>query len=472
MRAQSAPPVAVVGGGVAGLTAARALRTWGLPVRLYEAGSQLAGLARSFRDEQGFSYDFGAHFVTNRLAAALGVGSTCRTVPRYGEVVRLGGRTRAYPLGLLASPRHDLSAVVARAGALLGRGAEPRTAAEWFRREFGAAFAEDVALPLLEAWSGAPADQLAASVSEKLPGSILRTMALRAYGRLVGRAIAIGYCREQPESPHVWHVYPEGGTGTLCAKLAEGLDGCVALESRVERIYVEGGRAVGLRVNGRDVDASAVISTAPIHVLPRLVEGTNALAPFAAFKFRAMTFCNLHLRGRGLLPDVVVWLPERDFRTFRVTEATLSMPWLAPAGKTTLTVDVGCVAGDDWWQLSDEQIIERCLDDVRPLVPDVRQRFLGARVLRTPIAYPVFRLDYEEARRRLASEGTGVSGLLSIGRNGEFDHLLMEDVYYRTLDHVRRLATALRAQPARRPTPSTPVRAARPPRKTVAAARN
>jgi protoporphyrinogen oxidase len=445
MSSHDIAPVAVVGGGVAGLTAARTLRERGIPVRLFEAGAELAGLARSFRDEDGFSFDFGAHFVTNRLAAALGAGAACRTVERYGEVVRLGARYRSYPLGLLANPRHDLSAVAGRVRGRLAR-APARDAAEAFRREYGAAFADEVALPLVEAWAGADADRLAPSVLQKLPGSILRTLLMRGAGRLTRRAVAIGYCREQPESPAVWHVYPEGGVGALCARLAEGLGDVVALRSRVEKIHVVDGRVVGLRVNGAELAASAVVSTAPTHVLPKLVEGTDALAPFAAFRFRAMTFCNLNLRGRGLLPDTVVWLPDRSFRTFRVTEAPQSMPWLAPEGHTTLTIDVGCQVGDEWWQQPDEAVVERCLDDVRPLVPDVRERLLRARVLRTPIAYPVFLREYEDARRRLADEGPGVAGLLSVGRNGEFDHLLMEDVYYRTQDRARALADELRAR--------------------------
>ncbi|MGE3355822.1 MAG: hypothetical protein AB7O92_04320 [Acidimicrobiia bacterium] len=38
-------------------------------------------------------------------------------------------------------------------------------------------------------------------------------------------------------------------------------------------------------------------------------------------------------------------------------------------------------------------------------------------------------LDYEEDRAAVATEGTGVRGLRSIGRNGEFDHILMEDTF-------------------------------------------
>ena len=63
--------VAVVGAGLSGLLAARELQRRGISVTVYESGKQVAGLARSFTDAQGFTYDFGAHFITNRLAAAL-----------------------------------------------------------------------------------------------------------------------------------------------------------------------------------------------------------------------------------------------------------------------------------------------------------------------------------------------------------------------------------------------------------------
>ena len=57
---------------------------------------------------------------------------------------------------------------------------------------------------------------------------------------------------------------------------------------------------------------------------------------------------------------------------------------------------------------------------------------------RTPLAYPVYSLDYEEDRQRF-ERGTGIEGLFSVGRNGEFRHILMEDVYWRTRFALRTL---------------------------------
>lgn len=427
-----AAPIAVVGAGIAGLTAASAFRRAGLPTVCFEAGKKIAGLATSFRDEEGFSYDFGAHFITNRLAAAIGIGASCRTVRHYGETVVVGGRSYSYPFGLVSSPRYALSALASHVSL---HGSAPTTAAECFRREYGSRLANEVAIPLVEAWSGQPADRLAPAVADKIPGGISRTLGLKLASRLLGRAIAQGYCRAQPETVQVWHVYPEGGVHTLCERLARDLDGAIRLESPVEEILVEGNRVVAVRVHGRVEEVSAVFSTAPVNVLAKLVRGTSALQHLAAFRYRPMIFVNLRLSGRGLLPDVVTWTPEARFPFFRLTEATLSMPWLAPQGKTLITVDIGCEVGDRHWIMADQELGELCLDSLDGIIPGVRRRYLGCRVLRTPIAYPVFLNQYEQARQQL-SEGTGVEGLYSIGRNGEFAHILMEDVYWRTLRKV------------------------------------
>ena len=110
----------------------------------------------------------------------------------------------------------------------------------------------------------------------------------------------------------------------------------------------------------------------------------------------------------------------------------MSMPWLAPEGKTMICVDIGTEVGSDVWTMDPDELGEQCLGQLETLVPGLKRRYLGSRVVKTPIAYPVFSMDYEADRQSLAADGTGIDGLLSIGRNGEFDHILMEDIYWRT----------------------------------------
>ena len=430
-------PIAILGAGLAGLTAANFLRQKNIPFVLFEASNKIAGLAASFKDADGFSNDFGAHFVTNRLADAIGVSSECRLVKHYGEAVWLKGKSYNYPFGLLKIPRMSLSFLTTKLKSL-GNKRSPNSASEWFSNRYGKSFAAEIALPLIEAWSGEPAEKLSPATGASLPGSIIKTFYLKAASLITGRAVASGYNREKPEMPSVWHVYPNGGVSTLCTKLAEGLEDSIKLNSPVEEILVENDEVVAVRVKGEIHEVSAVISTAPANVLAKLVKGTNALQGTAYFRFRPMIFVNARFLGRNLLPDTVLWFPEKEFPFFRLTEVTRSMPWLAPEGKSIITFDIGCQKDDEFWTMDEEKLSGLCLEYIKPVIPDAKERFLGCTVLRTPIAYPVFLNEYEKERQEF-ERSTNISNLLSIGRNGEFAHRFMEDVYWRTRKKVQNL---------------------------------
>jgi protoporphyrinogen oxidase len=248
-----------------------------------------------------------------------------------------------------------------------------------------------------------------------------------------------------PEGANVYHVYPEGGLGKLLEPSVKRIADSIRLESPVEKILVDGNRVAAVRVNGREIPVSAVISTAPVHVVPKLVEGTKSLDHLASFRYRPMVFVNLRFAGRNLLPDTMLWVPDRSQPFFRLTEAPMSMPWLAPEGKTLITFDIGCEVGDKYWTMPDDKLAEICLDGICKMFPHLSEKYLGAGgVVKSPISYPVYLSKYEEQRRQFA-QTTGVGGLYSIGRNGEFAHILMEDVYWRTLKRMADVSAYLGA---------------------------
>lgn len=447
MRNGAPAPVLVFGAGVAGLTAASQLARRGVHHRIFEAGPRIAGMADSHVGLDNFSIDIGAHFITNRFAAACGISAECLTLERYGELFHLAsGRQLHYPFDLLKSPRYVAGAVKQRLAGLRGARGPYENVAERFVHEYGAAVAAEVAIPVVGAWSGLPAEQLAPSVADKIPLSLLKTVWLRTAQHLTRRAVAIGYCRDQPENAGVYHVYPKQGLVEVCRALAATLPTPVEVNHPAQKIYVEGGRVVGARVAGIDLDASAVISTLPLHRLHQLVDGSSATERFAGFRFRGLVLVNLKLEGRGLLPETIVWTPT-GFPFFRLNEAPLAMPWLAPEGKTVVLCELGAQPGDAVWTMPDAQAIRLCCERLASFIPDVDQRLIGAEVMRQPLAYPLYACAYEAERREFELHGSGIEGLLSIGRNGEFEHLLMEDIYWRTIRRVERLASGLQTRP-------------------------
>jgi protoporphyrinogen oxidase len=429
-------PIAIVGGGIAGLTAANFLKQKKIPFILFEAGEKIAGLAMSFKDKDGFSNDFGAHFITNRLAKAIGVENECQTVRYYGESVWINGKSFSYPFGLITIPRMSLSFLKSRFKR--NKNTSPQSIAELFRMKYGESLANEIALPLIEAWSGAPSEQLSPAIADSLPKSIFKTLYLKLASKITSRAVGCGYNREKPELPSVWHVYPNGGVARLCSKLAEGLDDSIRLQSPVREIVVEKEKAIAVIVKDEQVDVSAVISTAPANILSKIVNGTDAFERIGNFRFRPMLFVNMRFDERRVLPDTVLWFPEHKFPFFRLTEVTRSMPWLAPEGKSIITADIGCEKNDELWNMDQEKLISLCVEKLSTVFPNSKNRFLKATVLRTPYAYPIFLNEYE-AERQQFEESTKIENLLSIGRNGEFAHRFMEDIYWRTRDKVENL---------------------------------
>ncbi|MGH8490181.1 MAG: NAD(P)-binding protein, partial [Gammaproteobacteria bacterium] len=172
-------PIVVIGGGYAGLLAARQLASAQIPFTLYEASKNVAGLASTFKDVEGYSYDFGTHLITNRLAQTLGIEARCRDVEYFGESVVLGGKVYSYPFGLVAVPKFSLSALKQRLSG--SPAAAALDAAAWTEATLGPELAREVAIPLMEKLTGVPATELSPAISNKLP-NVLQTVMLRIAG--------------------------------------------------------------------------------------------------------------------------------------------------------------------------------------------------------------------------------------------------------------------------------------------------
>ena len=98
-------------------------------------------------------------------------------------------------------------------------------------------------------------------------------------------------------------------------------------------------------------------------------------------------------------------------------------------------------------------------------MPSVRRRYLGCRVVKSPIAYPSSCREHEAARADLAAHGTGSSRPVQRGsQRCSLTTSLMEDIYWRTCGAIGDWADGdLSARPeARRPPhrPDWPVRPA------------
>ena len=421
-------PVIIVGGGFAGLVAANELKRSGVPFILFEGGESIGGLAQTYIDERGFKFDLGTHLITNRLARELGLEGECSPAVYFGESVWLKNRLYSYPFGLLRNIHYLVGALGSRMHFFRHRAAA--SLMDRFRYEYGKDMADEVAIPLTEKLTGVAASDLSPETGDKLPG-IVQTIYLRLAGFVTGKAVAIGYCMELPERWDVWHVYPNEGLNIISCNLGQRVNEHIRLNAAVEKIIVENEKVSGVQVDGKLIRASVIINTAPVNVLPGLIHGSGRLNYLREFRYSAIVCITILVEGKRVLPNAAVWVPEREYPFFRLTEPTWSMPWLSPEGKSIITVDIGCKTIDETWNYSDKEWLEMVMPHLEKILPSISHRIIGYKAVKTKFGYPVYLKKYESLRKQFLAS-SGIKGLFSIGRNGEFSHVLMEDVYIRT----------------------------------------
>jgi monoamine oxidase len=240
-QGHSSADVLVIGAGMAGVAAARALSQGGLRVLVLEAGDRVGGRVHSLRDltDDATAVEAGAEFIHGKGAAtwadARAAGLRTTPVPYSGSWFRLGGRRRWLPVHL-AHPGVWRSFDILWS---LGRLRGPDRSAAQFISDKG--------------YAGRARELASLTLTAHLPGSTEQ----------VGvRGLA---------SDGVLHL--ENGTNfrvldgydRLPAHVATGLD--VQHGFRVERI---GWSAAGVEVaatDGRVVKAAAAVSTIPHGVL-------------------------------------------------------------------------------------------------------------------------------------------------------------------------------------------------------------
>jgi protoporphyrinogen oxidase len=265
------PTVAIIGGGVTGLTTAYRLLQRGCSVRIYEAGDELGGLVRTFQLGDETLECFYHHLFTTDRAAVhlfdeLGVGARLEWLPsRVG--VFCDGRVypftttldllRFSPLGVPDRMRLGLTSLRLR-GETDGSKFEGVTAAEWVRKEMGERVLDAVWGPLLRGKFGEMWDQ----VGMTWLWNKIRTR-FSSRGRLSQREV-LGYMKG---SFGVW-------TSALAARVRE-LGAEIQTSTPISRIVSEDGRIrvdTGGQVDSFDAAVATVANGVFEHIAPELPE--------------------------------------------------------------------------------------------------------------------------------------------------------------------------------------------------------
>jgi protoporphyrinogen oxidase len=399
--------VAIVGGGVAGLTAAYRLIQSGHDVALFEAAPELGGLVRTF-DVAGEPLEAYYHhiFTTDTtiisLIEELGLGD--RLVWKDSKVGFFhGGKIWPFvtPLDLLRfKPLPLIDRVrLGLAGLYLRRKNEWHqyedvTAWEWIRKYVGQNGLDVVWGPLLK---GKFADQAEEVAMAWLWSKIHLRFASRKAG--ASQKEQLGYMM--------------GSFGVYIKELERRIRAAATVETSapVEKITTgTSGRADGLVLkDGRRIEADAVIACVPserfMPIAPRL--GDEYERRVNAIRWQ-WALCYVLALKHSLSP--IYWLNITDELPFiAVIEHTNFIEKERYGGNHLVYLSNYLTPNHEWFSLKDEELDELYLPHLTKINPNFNRDWISDRwVFKGPNAQPVIRRHYS---RDLPDHRTPVPGL-------------------------------------------------------------
>lgn len=318
--------VAVVGAGLAGLSAADELHRGGAEVVVLEARERVGGRVWSRRLENGAVVEMGAEFIlpgntaVRELAERFGLDLWDKGM-RYG---------RREPRGGTGTSLTEMEAAAAAAERELERSARDLSTRRLLDGLQIPAGAREALLARVEISSGNSADLVAA-----------RDLA------------GIAHVDDEP-APSI-----AGGNQSLPLALAESLGRAVRLRSPVERVvwHAEGMR---LRAAGAEIDADGCVVAVPASVLPRIrfepALPDRLAHAVAAIQYGEAAKLFVPLR-RPAAPSAVMAVPERYWTWTATADGDRPQPVVSAfAGSPAALARLDVSAGPDHWLASIESL--------------------------------------------------------------------------------------------------------------------
>jgi protoporphyrinogen oxidase len=422
------PKVIIIGGGPAGLTAAYALMKAGRSSVVLEKDTQVGGHARTVR-HGGFLFDVGGHRFFTKLPEIDRIWREVLAEPGFLRVGRLSrifykGRFFHYPLRPLQALRQlgwfeSLWVVGSYARKKVFPLREEKTLEQWMINRFGPRLFLMFFKSYTEKVWGLPCSEIGAEWAAQRIKSL-------TLGGAIRHALFGG---DSPRTLIDAFDYPEKGPGMLWERMADRLaDGgqSVRLSRSVVRVHRDGFRVERVIARGPDGDeshaAAHVIASLP---LPELILALDPPAPpevqahARALTYRDFISVALMIPRADVFPDNWIYVHSPEVRVGRIQNFKNWSAAMVPGpDQTCLGLEYFCNEGDDFWSLSDAELVNLARREYETLGFGPASEVRDGVVVRQPKAYPVYRGDYRLHLDALRDYLLQFENLQMVGRNG------------------------------------------------------
>jgi protoporphyrinogen oxidase len=428
--------ILVVGGGLSGLSAAYQLEKEGQKYLLIEKENTAGGLCRSFQ-VRGYTFDYSGHLLCVKDEGVLEwiqdlLHGQMSSFERRASIY-VQGSWVPYPfqanLGFL--PQELMEECLADFLKQAARRNAPTATYEedlglWLVTTFGEAICEHFFIPYNEKLFGRPLKEL---VPQGIEWSIPRPSVEDVVnGALGAKNERLGY--------NATFHYPKNGgieeiPKAIASRLKSARFGC-----QMKKVLLEEKKAV--LESGEELKYDAMISTIP---LPELLGLLDPSPPWArrgveALKWVSVWVLNLGVRRQGISDQHWVYFPEKEFPFFRVGCYSAFGPHLAPAGCSSLYVEI---PGHTVRQMGEENCTRKTLHGlVRCGILHSAREVEVVFSLVIPVAYVIHDRERLELLPKI-SDHLREWGIHCAGRYGSWGYGTMEDAIIQGKEAASRL---------------------------------
>ena len=441
--------VYVLGGGLAGLSCAWRLASGGARVVVLEKEDVVGGCARSFAWKD-MVHDCGPHRWHSRnpeLVAHLEalMGDNLTTLERLSRIflykryfnypLETGNVVRNLPFWVLVRAFVDYFAIRIRNRI---KPIPDDNFENWTRKRFGSTVYRIFFGTYTEKAWGMSARQISADWASQ-------RISLPSLWAAAKKTLLRQYEGEPtPEEVKSFWYPRRGGIGEISERYMaeiERMGGEVLTRVDVQAVHHRGRlvSAVTYSHGGevRTAELDELVSTIPCTDLVRAIEPqpeAGIVEANESLRYKAIKFVFLEIARDSITHDHWLYIPDKELRTHRISEAKNFNPRNAPPGKTVLCCEVTCFKDDQIWNMGREEATEVVVSDLESLGLVRREEVVDSHVHNLEHAYPLYTLEYRPHIDAVLAYVDAFENLKSTGRQGRFK--------YNNMDHSMEMGLA------------------------------
>lgn len=429
--------IGILGGGLAGLATGSILRSRGIEFRVIEKEEECGGLLRSLY-EDGFTFDYGgSHIIFSKNNEALNfffdlLGDNILKIRRNTKILFKGLYIK-YPFenGLNQLSREDnydclLSFILNFINSEKDNSLRPTNLKEWCYYNFGEGIANKYLIPYNEKIWKHRLDDIGLEWVERIPNPPLADIIKSSLG-----FDTEGYKHQ------LYFFYPKyGGIQYLTKQLEERIGDNIQKNFEILNIEQSNKKWI-VQSDKRIAKYDKLISTMPIQSLIKAIDSPKEIRLAANnLKYNSIITIMIGVDISSVNNYSWLYIPDTCILPHRISFPSNFSQYVAPFGKSSILAEITCRENDNIWKTSDEDLIERTVNDLDKIGILDKEKVCYANIRRLKYAYVINDLSYKKNLYLLRSYLSSI-GIDCLGRFSEYEYINMDECIIRVLNYFK-----------------------------------